>query len=809
MHSLYAQEFSVSGKVLDSRLQPVPFATVQLKGQRVGQLTKEDGSYSFSLTKGIYDLAVTMVGYQSQVIKIVVDKGPLQQNMILQEEATALTGVTVSSKIKDRAAEYIGEVIRRKESIEAAHGAYSVLLYIKAIQTDSLPTVHRKKKKPAKPNPETAADSLLKQMAMAELSVRLDHESDSRFKEERLGIVKRGNVGRLFYLTTTDGSFNLYDNLMKVPSVSITPFLSPVSYSGLIAYRFKTLKTEPYGTHKKYTIGMLPGKLSNATISGSLVIDDSLWVIHEAHFTLPVYHLADYDYFEVNQQYQFTDGAWMPARQEFVYYSRFHKGKVSGTTTVTYKDYQLRKKFDKKYFGTELSAAAAEAYQRDSSFWEQARTEPLTQKELAFIKYKDSIYTVTHSKVYLDSVDRALNKVTVGKIVYKGQPLSNHEKGTLIGFPALTMMINPFAIGGLRLILPVTYNKLDPVTRKTLNIYGNLSYGFLNKDVNGRLQLNRKYNPFTQAAYSVTAVRDFASFFEGDAWINQLKRVNFYLDNSLNLGWGRELVNGLQMNIKAGISLRRSLANYKTYGFIDSLSQDFGEGENKVKSFDPYNAFYSELSLRYTPFQPYIREPNEKIILNSKWPTAFVNWRKGVPGVFNSKVNFDYLEMGLEQVMKLGLVGVSSYTIKTGSFLSAKELNVVDYKYQRRGDPILFMNPSNAFQSLDSTFPVFKRFYEAHYLHEFNGAILNKIPIFKKIGLREVVGAGFLIAPERNLRYGELYAGIERVIKIPFLSIGKVKLGVYTVGSVSNQFKNPVQFKIGLTTWDLINNRWR
>ncbi|HEX7757552.1 MAG TPA: DUF5686 family protein, partial [Niabella sp.] len=175
----------------------------------------------------------------------------------------------------------------------------------------------------------------------------------------------------------------------------------------------------------------------------------------------------------------------------------------------------------------------------------------------------------------------------------------------------------------------------------------------------------------------------------------------------------------------------------------------------------------------------------------------------------NSKVNFDYLEMGLEKVMELGLVGVSSYTIKTGSFLSAKELNVVDYKYQRRGDPILFMNPSNAFQSLDSTFPVFKRFYEAHYLHEFNGAILNKIPIFKKIGLREVVGAGFLIAPERNLRYGELYAGIERVIKIPFLSIGKVKLGVYTVGSVSNQFKNPVQFKIGLTTWDLINNRWR
>ncbi|ANH84020.1 hypothetical protein A8C56_17010 [Niabella ginsenosidivorans] len=808
-YTLPAQEYSVSGKVLDTRLQPVAFATVQLKGQPVGQLTKEDGSYSFSLSKGIYDLAVTMVGYQPQVVKIVVDKRTVQQNIILQEEARALSGVTVSSKIKDRAAEYIREVIRRKERIEAAHGAYSVLLYIKAVQTDSLPTPLRKKKKRAKPVAVNAADSALKQMAMAELSVKLDHESDSRFKEERLGVVKRGNVGRLFYLTTTDGSFNLYDNLMKVPAVSVTPFLSPISYSGLIAYRFKTLKTESYGNHKKYTIAVIPGKLSNAAISGHIVIDDSLWVIHEAHFTLPGYHLADYDYFEVNQQYEFTDSAWMPARQEFVYYSRAGKGKVTGTTTVTYRGYELRKKFDKKYFGNELSTASAAAYKRDSTFWQQARTEPLTPKELQFIKYKDSIYTVTHSKAYLDSVDRALNKITLGKIVYKGQPLSNHEKGTLISFPALAMMINPFAIGGLRVMVPVRYSKLDPVTRKTWNIYTDVNYGFLNKDVNGRLQLNHKYNAFTQANYSVSVVRDFASFFQGDAWINQLKRVNYYLDNSLNIGWGRELVNGLQLNIKTGISLRRSLANYKTYNFIDSLSEDLGEGENKVKSFEPYNAFYSELSLRYTPFQPYIREPNEKIILSSKWPTAFVNWRKGVPGVLNSKVNFDYLEMGFDQVLKLGLVGVSSYSIKTGAFLSTKMVNVVDYKYQRRGDPIFFMNPSNAFQSLDSTFPVFKRFYEAHYLYEFNGAILNKIPLLKKIGLREVVGGGFLIAPERSLRYGEVYAGIERVLRIPFLSIGKVKLGVYTVGSLSNQFKNPVQFKVGLTTWDLMNNRWR
>ncbi len=136
-------------------------------------------------------------------------------------------------------------------------------------------------------------------------------------------------------------------------------------------------------------------------------------------------------------------------------------------------------------------------------------------------------------------------------------------------------------------------------------------------------------------------------------------------------------------------------------------------------------------------------------------------------------------------------------------------MRLVDYKRVRRGDPLFFSNPNEAFQSLDSTFPVFKRFYEGHYVHEFNGALLNKIPLFKKIGLREIAGAGFLFAPERNnLRYAEIFTGIERIFKYPFNQLGKFKLGVYVSGSAANQFRNPVQFKIGVTTWDKKNGKW-
>jgi hypothetical protein len=65
-----------------------------------------------------------------------------------------------------------------------------------------------------------------------------------------------------------------------------------------------------------------------------------------------------------------------------------------------------------------------------------------------------------------------------------------------------------------------------------------------------------------------------------------------------------------------------------------------------------------------------------------------------------------------------------------------------------------------------------------------------------------------LLAPERTLRYGEIFTGIERVFKAPFNLPTKFKLGVYGVGSFANRFSNPVQFKIGITTWDRIRGRW-
>ncbi|HEU4470591.1 MAG TPA: DUF5686 and carboxypeptidase regulatory-like domain-containing protein, partial [Flavisolibacter sp.] len=798
----FGQTVRVYGTVRNTRLEPLAFVSIQVKDWKTGVSSRENGSYELQLEEGRYELVVSMIGYKSQVVPVVVQKVPYRLDLMMEEdEARNMDEVVVKGKSRDRSEEFIRNVIRNKQRILDASGSWSCELYIRATQEDSA-AARKKGKSKGKPQ-DTAwqANAALNRMAMAEVMLTVDHKPPGLIREERTGIKKRGDASSLFYLSTTEGNFNFYYNLVKVPALSTTPFLSPVSYSGLLAYRFRLLKTTVENGRKIYTIGIRPRQLSNATVEGEITIADSLWVILSTKLSFPSYHLPEYDFFEVEQRYGLVnDSAWMISRQEFTYYSKSGKGKKSGRTVAVYRNFQLNRIFDKKHFGTEVSSTSEEAYTKDSSFWASQRTEPLTPKEVRFIQYKDSIYRVTHSKAYLDSMDRRINRITWKNVLISGQTFNNHEKERRWYLPPVSNIFQPVSFGGSRIQLAFYYNKIFK-SKKNISLATDISYGLRNRDVNGSVMVTRMYNPFNRGFFHASVVRRFDFIFQGDAWINMLKRSNVYLNNALVVGHGLELVNGLFLYTDVDLAFRKSVSNYKTNSDVDEVLGDVLTN-NQAVAFPAYNAVYGKIRLQYTPWQRYIREPREKLILGSAWPTFYTMWRKGVPGIFDSQVDFDYLEFGMEQQVKLGLAGISTYNIKTGDFLNQRDLRLVDYQFQRRGDPLLFLNPHEAFQALDSSFPVFRRFYQGHYVHEFNGALINKVPLLKKLRLREVGGAGFLVARERNLRYAEIFTGVERVFKWPFDVDSKFKLGVYVVGSVANQFRNPVMLKVGITSWD-------
>ncbi|MEO6228624.1 MAG: DUF5686 and carboxypeptidase regulatory-like domain-containing protein [Ferruginibacter sp.] len=795
-----AQEYLLTGKITNPRLEPLAYASIHIKELQTGTTTDINGNFKLQLETGKYDVVIEMSGYQSQLLTIIITNNYVLNQILQPEKVKLLSSVEIIGTRKDHAEEIVRNVINHKEELLQHAGTYNCNIYIKA--TDQNSFVEKQKKKPTT---ETKEQKELAAMNMAEVYLAVDHAFPNKIKEERTAVKIRGNSESLFYLTTTDGDFNFYQNLVQLPALSAMPMLSPISNSGLIAYKYKTLRTRKENNRIIYTIKVIPGKLGNALVSGEMEIMDSAWVLLSSHFELPKFHLIEYDYFSVDQQYEWVNNkAWMPVKTDFNYLTKAGKGTLSGSTMAVYSDYKIDTSFAKNHFTTEVSATSQLAYDRDSSFWETIRKEPLTSKELAFINYKDSIkraHTATH---YLDSVDNYNNKITLKKLFIDGVDNHNWRKERVMVFATIPDLYQPLQLGGGRFgvnfYLFKTYKN-----KKNISLSTRMSYGIRNKDVQGSIGFAKLYNPFSRGYYFINVGREFSQIFEGDAWINQLKRSNIYLKQGVEFGHNVELMNGLVLTNKFEFTRRLSVADYKTNDKLDSSFIGRGLSNNQAIRFDSYDAFYNTIGLQYTPFQKYIREPKEKIILGSKWPTFGVSWRKGIPKIMGSKIDFDYLEFGLTQKLKLGLAGESRYTFISGTFLSKTDLRLVDYKYMRRGDPLLFLNPTLSFQALDSTFPVFRRFYEGHYLHQFHGAIINKIPFLKKLNLLEVAGGGILYVPERNLRYAELFFGVEKIIRF---WRDRYKIGGYIVTSAANKFSNPIQFKLGIEVFNKRKNSW-
>lgn len=795
-----AQQYKLWGKVTDANMEPLSFVTVQIKDLQIGTKTDENGRYEFQLEEGQYELFFSLVGYKKQSIKFIHKKNGEAQNIILESDVKNLGEIKVMAFKKDRAEEIVRNVIKRKDSIKHAINTYSVDIYIRATEETEM-TLKKKKKLVLSDSALQALESKLPDMSMTEISMKLDYAYPNKIKQTKMGVKKRGNTDNLFFLNTTDGDFSFYNNLIKIPALSEVPMLSPISYSGLVAYKYKTISIIKKDKYTIYTISFTPTKIGNALLDGEMRIIDTSWTILETRFEYPKYHMPEYDYFEAVIKNDFVDNkVWLPIRQEFNYLTKLGKNKSSGRTVAVYDNYIIDTAFGKKYFNNELSIATEEAYKRDSNFWNQIRKEPLTENEVKFIIKSDSLYRATNSKEYLDSIDKARNKITFLRVTVLGVENYNRTKDRLWSIAPLISVYRPFLPGGGRVGSSVGYYRKFE-NKKSIVVNLDATYGPLNKDIMGTVNVQHIYNPFSQAYFTVKAGKTFDLIFAGDAWINLFRRNNIYLKNYFEIEHGQEILNGLVLRNTIEFAQRKSLNTINLSRKYDTLFTF----ENEPVDFPTYYALYNSISLEYTPFQMYLREPKEKIILGSNFPTIYIKWRKGIPGILKSDINFDFIEYGIHQKLKLGLAGISQYRLFSGNFITKQNLQYIDYKFISRGNPLFFNNPLRSFQTLDSTFPVFKHFYEGHYMHHFNGAIINKVPLLKKLNLLEVAGGGILYVPERNLQFIEGYIGLEKIIRI---WRERFKIGFYAVGSLANKYNNPYQFKIGLDQFNKRTNSW-
>jgi hypothetical protein len=636
---------------------------------------------------------------------------------------------------------------------------------------------------------------------MVEMQLTLNFQYPNQYKEERTGFKIYGNKEGLFIPVFSESDFNFYQNLVNFKGISEVPVISPVSKLAVLSYKYKLEEIVKEGNTFVYKIKITPRKTGDATCRGYLYINDSTWNINRLELSLDKGGLKFYDAFTIKQTYQqITEDVWIPARQEFIYQTKAGAKLFAGNTVWVYSDYQKEYVFPPRFFGNEVAVTTKEAYERDSSYWNNTRAEPLTLDQQKVVAYRDSIEAAHRTKAYLDSVETKFNKITVGEVLYHGVGFWKEAKKSNLYISPLLSLLNFEVIGGFRVGPFVSYFRRFENGRR-LHTSGSFTVGLKNRDWQAHANIWTRYNPYRLGEVALRVGRDFYSINSFDAYLNQLRISNYILHEHVNVFHRIELFNGFYVSAELAFHNRHSVQNYDRTSIINQVID-----ADDPLIFENYQALISDIKLSYTPGQRFMSEPNQKVVLGSKFPTFSFTHKKGLNNILTSDIDFDYIDFSVEQNLILGTLGNSRYALTAGKFVNTRDLRFVDLKRFRQSDPYLYSDPLHSFQLLDTSLAATDLFLEAHYIHHFNGAMINNLPFIKKTKIRTVAGAGAMWIKQSNYRHQEIFGGLERIFKLG--ARRRLRLGVYGVLSQSNHRPPATGFKISFDIIDTIDT-WR
>lgn len=799
------------GTIRDEKNIPIPHARVFVKNNTELRAQADvNGVYEMWLFEGEYFLVFSSIGYNDRESYVVINPGGMTRDIqLFPTKFEELENVNIVVKKSNPGREIMLEVVRKRDQINPWNVPHSVDVYIKASEKITR-TGKSKKKDDEVPSGREVEDpfeaekqkqlDLTNDMNLVEVQIQRNFAPTNKVKEFRNAYTKRGSDKQLYYTTTAKSNFNFFQNLLHLDDLHQSPVSSPISTPGILSYKYRLEAQYEENGQKIHKIKIIPRNTATTTLSGYIYVIDSIWLIQKLELTMEKGNLLSYDYFTIQQEYEQQGDTLCVLKNQTLIYGNKFKDEISACKTeATYSNYNFKPQFSSKFFGNEVAITTEEAYERDTSFWSTARKTSLTEEESRFIILKDSLRDRMNRKEYLDSIDAVFNKVTFWKIAWFGVDHRNRETRTQWTINSIAASARPIYIAGPRAAPGFSYFKKWK-NERYLDTYSELSYGFLNQDIKGRTSWRYRYDPFHLGTVGASFSHDFDAIRSYDAISQIFKRSNFIEATSLGIYYDYELFNGFYINPEFKFTERRNLTGYKFVELLDNALNN-----DSPTKFEPYQAAIAEITLSYTPRQKYMREPYRKVVLGSRWPTFYTFYEKGIPKVFGSDVNHDYILFGIRQTFKIGTLGTSNYHIKTGTFLNSKQLKDADMKFNRRSDPIWFSNPLYSFQGLDSTLPSKRIIYEGHFIHHDNGAIINKLPFMKKTGIGLVFGAGALYVSEYKWQHYEILGGLERNFKF---SKRRLRIGIYGVLSDGNNIKPTATWKVSFAVLDDRSMKW-
>ena len=813
------------GKVVDDSKNPIPYAEIIFSKDEKKYTADEYGLFNISLSPGKYIITFEALGYFSQELTIRLSANEtLDKTITLSANEKELSAIEIRANSRDIAKEVMKNASDKKDEYRAIYNSYRMEAYYRmslreemndttSYHKDSVPDplpritiqTHSSEVKSTVSRDGAKFKELIyasndftkeKPYNSGNISVSMEIGEQSIAPQQWL---YSDNYLLQSYTAFTEFDFNL--NLLDLPNLSDRKFLSPLAPTAPLNYKFDLISIFYLDNIKFYKIQFQPIFKTEALFHGNITIQDSTWAVTKIEASVYKYALKFHENVTITQQYkEVEEGVFFPIERTINYTIKEAKNVISGNLKCFNQQFELKPTFENKYFSDETKTYTDDAFDKDSSFWKSKRIIPFDSLEQRYAFECDSLQALYKTPEFYHELDSAYNSIRFMDFILYGVGYKNRLRNYEFYINPLTAQVNPVGIGGYRHRLGGNFTK-EFDNAYTLETTGELDYGFRNKDLRGRAGVGLTYVP---KKFVRTFIRfgDFYDMINTYASIGSIfSRSNFVRTQSVSIAQRMEVINGLFAELSLEFSDQKPITELT----LERWSERVFGSLNAPIDFARYIKSEIRLDILYRFKQKFMIKKKKKIILGSAYPEVNFVWRKGIPGLFQSEVDFDYLELGIRHDKELGRWGTAQWSFLAGSFVNKRNLRILEHRYFRGSDAFFFSDPLRSFQLLGPTLSTPNAFIRGNYFHHLDGVFLNKIPLINRLKLTEAIGAAFLSIPDQNFFHAEMYFGLERVVRI---RRELFRFGVYGAtadGSISNA---RFEFKLGVNFYNTFTKKW-
>lgn len=785
--AVVSAQTKVGGIVLDDTNGPVPYANVYFKGTNEGVITDENGKFYLESANSYTEILVSFVGFAPKEIKL--EKPVTYDLRVKLSEAQELNEVVLYSGKTSKKDNPALDILRKIWERRRKNG----LRMFKQYQYDKYEKVEF--------DMNSIDSAFMKNKIFKGMEFIFEHvDTSSVTGKTYLPIFINENIGKVYGDNTTNSKkeiqeanrnsgfsnnqqiiafvkdlyaeYDIYDNYLKFFDKD---FVSPLSRTGINVYNYVLHDTAYIDNKWCYNIVFYPRRQSELTFKGNFWVNDTTFAIKK--ISMSASKSANINWVKdiyIEQEFEvMNDSVFLLTRDhmmsDFALNKKEDSKGVYGKRTTLYRDYQFDIKKPNDFYKEEVNYYDENVYNKSDEYWDENRFESLNNDERAVYKMLDTLKTVPKFKAIYDVV------ATLGSGYYQ---IGNFDYGPIFS----TFGYNDIEGVRLRTGGRTYFGQNDPWRIEGYTAYGikdnRFKYG-----ISGKLMVDRKKRiiltggnrrDIEQIGVSLTATSDvlgrsFASsslFASGDN--SKLTDINFTT-------FSAEIEPWKNLMFRTSFSYRElKSASPRTFSldyYIDPNDHSKGT-ESEVNQYE-YNFL-----IDYTPGRRTIGYGVERSDVDLNYARLYLNFTQGVKGIFNSDFNYQKLQFYYRQPVLIGGFGRLFTTLEAGKIFGAVPLGLMGIVPGNQSYFII----ENTYNVMNYYEFVADEYVSLHLEHNFNGKLFGRVPLLRKLNLREIVGIKGIygtVSQENidlnasNIRYRapedvywEYHAGIGNIFKV-------------------------------------------